>query len=46
MDPIPYAISQKKFDIFITDYRLPGMNGIDITRMLRLACPGVTVGIM
>jgi len=32
-------INRKKFDVFITDYRLPGMSGADIVKNLRLAYP-------
>jgi CheY-like chemotaxis protein len=32
-------LSLKKFDVVITDYRLPGMNGLDIARMQRRAYP-------
>lgn len=32
-------ISKKRFDVFIVDYRLPGMNGVDITALLRLTYP-------
>ena len=28
-------IKQKQFDIIITDYRLPGMNGLEVIRRLR-----------
>ncbi len=29
---------EKCFDIIITDYRMPGMNGVEITRALRSRC--------
>lgn len=33
-------LSEKKcFDVIITDYRMPGMTGADITRLLRARCP-------
>jgi len=32
-------IARKQFDVFIIDYRLPGMNGVDITALLRLTYP-------
>lgn len=31
--------SEKCFDVVITDYRMPGMNGVEITKSLRFKCP-------
>jgi CheY-like chemotaxis protein len=31
------------FPIVITDYRMPGLNGIEVTRQLRVRCPGVFI---
>lgn len=31
---------EKCFDVVITDYRMPGMDGIQVTKLLRLQCPG------
>lgn len=33
------AVSEKEFQIIITDYRLPDMNGADLTKKLRLRFP-------
>lgn len=33
------AMSKKRFDVFMTDYRLPGMSGDEIVKTLRVACP-------
>ncbi len=32
-------IQWKCFDVFITDYRMDGMNGADLARSLRTPCP-------
>ncbi len=31
------------FDVVITDYRMHGMNGVEVTRALRLQCPGAFI---
>jgi DNA-binding response OmpR family regulator len=31
---------EKCFDFVITDYRMPGMDGVEITKSLRLQCSG------
>ena len=31
---------EKCFDVVITDYRMSGMDGVEITKSLRLRCPG------
>jgi CheY-like chemotaxis protein len=33
------AVADNVFDIVITDYRMPGMNGVDVTRYLRILFP-------
>lgn len=38
-----YLINKKKFDVVITDYCLPGMNGADIVKSLRLVYRGSRV---
>lgn len=30
-------------DVALVDYRLPGLDGVEVTRALRRACPGTTV---
>lgn len=32
-------IKEKQFELFIIDYRMPEMNGDEVTRCLRLLCP-------
>ncbi len=37
-------LSEKKcFDVIITDYRMPGMTGADIARLLRAQCPDALI---
>ena len=33
------AVRGKCYRVVITDYRMPGMNGTDVTRLLRAHCP-------
>jgi two-component system response regulator MtrA len=33
------AVREKCYPVIITDYRMPGMSGTDITRLLRAQCP-------
>lgn len=30
---------EKCFNVIITDYNMPGMNGVEVTRVLRVQCP-------
>mgnify|MGYP002397270749 CR=1 FL=1 len=36
-------LSQEKFDYIITEYRFPGMNGLEFVRQLRQQLPPLTV---
>jgi DNA-binding response OmpR family regulator len=33
------AVRERCYRVVITDYRMPGMSGTDITRLLRAQCP-------
>jgi CheY-like chemotaxis protein len=39
-------ISQRRFDVVFTDYDMPGMNGIELTRVVREKSPHSTVILM
>ena len=40
------ALAQKKYDTLVVDYRMPGMNGVDVVRTLRrLLLPVRIIGI-
>ena len=36
-------IKQQKFDILVTDFRMVGMNGLELARLVRLELPGLPV---
>ena len=40
------AIAEKTFHVIITDYRMPNMNGVEVTKHLRKRFPGsVIIGV-
>jgi DNA-binding response OmpR family regulator len=34
-----HLLEKRDFDIVITDYSMPGINGVDLTKILRSRCP-------
>ncbi len=40
------AAAEKKFDVIITDYRMPHVTGVEVTRILRERMPGsIIIGV-
>jgi len=44
-DAVP-ACRAHKPDVIVMDYRLPGLDGVQATRAVREACPGVAVVVL
>lgn len=41
-----YAAEESNFDIIITDYRMPNMNGVEVTKHLRMRFPAsIIIGV-
>jgi CheY-like chemotaxis protein len=44
--PALRQLEESSFDLLLTDYQMPGMNGLDLARTVRKLVPGIRVVLM